>query len=98
MIPEPEQFAREFFTSVHPPVSSSGYAVLPYIKELSESLTQVLRKYDIRVFNKPVGTLKQDFHSLKDRPKIEKQTNVVYKISCKGCSWSYIGETGRCNF
>ena len=63
-ISEPEQLAREFFTSVHPPVTSNGYsAVLPYIKGLTEPLNRVLRKYDIRGFNKSVGTLQQDFHS-----------------------------------
>ncbi len=28
-------------------------------------------------------------------PSPEDQTNVVYKINCADCSWSYIGETGR---
>ena len=96
MIPEPEELVREFFASVDPLTTSSGYAVLPYIKGLTEPLTRVLRKYDIKVSNKPVRTLQQDFPSPKDRPKIEKQTNVVYKIGCKDCLWSYIGETGRC--
>ena len=97
MTPEPEELVREFFASVDPPTTSSGYAVLPHIKGLTEPLTRVLRKYhDIKVSNKPVRTLQQDFPSPKDRPKIEKQTNVVYKISCKDCSWSYVGETGRC--
>ena len=87
---------REFFASVDPPITFSGYAVLSYIKGLTEPFTRVLRMYDIKVSNKPVRTLQQDFPSPKDRPKIEKQTNVVYKIGCKDCSWSYIGETGRC--
>ena len=26
---------------------------------------------------------------------MDEQTNIVYKIPCKECSWSYIGETGR---
>ena len=59
-------------------------------------LTRVVRKHDIKVLNKPVRTPQQEFPSPKDRPKIEKQTNVVYKIGCKDCPWSYIGETGRC--
>ena len=79
-VPEPEELVREFFASVDPPLTSIGYAVLPYIKGLTEPLTRVLRKHDIKVFNKPVKTLQQDFPSLKDRPKMEKQTNVVYKI------------------
>ena len=71
------------------PFASGGYAVLRYIKGLTEPLTRVVRKYDIKVSNKSVRTLQQDF-------PLKKQTNVVYKISCKGCSWSYVGETGRC--
>ena len=53
-----------------------------------------MRKHDIKVSNKPtIRTLQQEFPSPKDRPEIEKQTNVIYKIPCKDCSWSYIGET-----
>ena len=40
-------------------------------------------------------TLEQHFPSPKDRPLPDKQTNVVYKINCADCSWSYIGENGR---
>ena len=68
MIPKPEELVREIFASFDPPVTSSGYAVPPYIKRLTEPLTRVLRKHDIKVFNKPVRALQQDFASFKDIP------------------------------
>ncbi len=44
----------------------------------------------------PKKTLMQEFRSPKDRPDPQKETNVVYQIKCKDCSWNYIGETSRC--
>ena len=57
-------------------VTPTGYAVLPYIKGLTEPLTRVRRKHDIKFFNKPTGTLQQEFPSPKDRPETEKQTDT----------------------
>ena len=94
--PQPEELVREFFALVDRPTKPTGYAVLRYIKGFTEPLTRVLRKQDIKVSNKPTRTLQQEFLSPKDRPETEKKTNVIYKIRCKDCSWSYIGETGRC--
>ena len=36
-IPEPEELVRDFFASVDLPLTSIGYAVLPYIKGLTET-------------------------------------------------------------
>ena len=69
---------------------------VPYISGLTEPLTRLLRKNDIRVVNKPLKTLQQEFPSPKFRQPSDLQCNVVYKIPCKDCSWNYIGETGRC--
>jgi hypothetical protein len=92
--PEPEELVREFFYLVEPQ-SSYSYAVLPYIKGLTEPLKRILKPHDIRITTKPLYTLEQSFPSAKDRPSLEDQINVVYKINCADCSWSYIGETGR---
>jgi hypothetical protein len=83
-----------FFENVEPE-NNSSYAVLPYINGSTEPLKRLLKRYGIRTTTKPLRTLEQRFPSLKDRPLPEKQTNVVCKINCADCSWSYKGETGR---
>ena len=90
----PKELVKEFFNLVEPQ-TSYRYAVLPYIKGLTEPLERILKPHDIRVATKPLRTLQQLFPSPKDRPQPENQINVVYKINCSDCSWSYIGETGR---
>ena len=93
-MPSPEALVRTFFENVEPE-NNSSYAVLPYINGSTEPLKRLLKRYGIRTTTKPLRTLEQGFPSPKDRPLPEKQTNVVYKINCEDCSWSYIGETGR---
>ena len=90
----PEELVKEFFDLVEPPTNYS-HAILPYIKDLTEPLKRLLKPHVIRVTTKPLHTLEQSFPSIKDKPSPENQTNVVYKIDCADCSWSYIGETGR---
>ena len=93
-VPSPEILAREFFELVDP--IKNSHAVLPYIKGITEPITRILKKHNIRVSNKPVKTLQQEFPSPKDRPEAHKTNDVVYQIKCKDCTWSYIGETSRC--
>ena len=57
--PTPEELVGQFFALVDPP--KNGYAVLRFVKGLTEPLTRVLKKHDIKVFNKPLRTLKQHF-------------------------------------
>ncbi len=94
IIPPPEDLVKTFFECVEPELNCS-YAVLPYIKGLTEPLKRLLKPYDIRVTSKPLHTLEKMFPSPKDRPPPENQTNVVYQIGCSDCPWNYIGETGR---
>ena len=53
------------------------------IKEITESLSRTLRKHNIKVCNKLLRTLQQEFLSVKDKPPTEEKTNVVYKIRVK---------------
>ena len=95
-IPSPEELVGIFFKQVESP-DLKKYAVLPYIKDLTENLHQTLHKHDIYITTKPVKTLQQQFPSPKYHIPAEQQTGVIYQIPCKECSWTYIGETG-CSF
>jgi len=61
------------------PSDFSKYAVLPYINGISQPLTRLLKKHDIRVVSKAFKTLQQESPSPKSRPHIDLQPNVVYK-------------------
>ena len=91
----PEEPVKQFFDFVEP-LTNYSHAILPYMKGLiTEPLKRLLKPHDIRVTTKQLHTLEQSFPSIKDRPSPENQTNVVCKIDCADCSWTYIGETGR---
>jgi len=83
------------FFSWADPTNSQSFAVLHYIKGITEPLSRILKSHDIRVTNKPIKTLQQEFPVPKFRPRVDDQCNVVHKIPCVSCPWSYIGETKR---
>jgi hypothetical protein len=71
--PSPEELVRLFFDSVETKTNYNyAYAVLPYIKGLTEPLKRILKPYDIRVTTKPLRTLEQIFPSTKDRDHHQK--------------------------
>ncbi|XP_068705523.1 uncharacterized protein [Montipora foliosa] len=92
--PTPEELVGMFFKWVEP-TNRRNFAVLPYIKGIMEPLTRILKEHDIQVTSRPVKTLQQHFPIPKFRPAEDDQCNVIYKIPCASCPWSYIGETKR---
>ena len=78
--PEPEELVKEFFDLVEPQ-SSYSYAVLPYIKGLTEPLKRILKPHDIRITTKPLYTLEQSYPSAKDRPSPEDQIRSIVQIA-----------------
>ena len=72
-----------FLKWADPSDTSLGFSCLSYIRGLTEPLTRLLCKNDIRMESKPAKTLQQE-------------CNVVYKIPCSDCCRSYVGETCRC--
>ena len=45
---------------------------------------------------KPVGTLASIFKKPKDRPSECRITGIVYKVDCKNCEFTYVGESKHC--
>ena len=70
-------------------------ATIPYIKGTSETITQILQPYNIRVAHKPITTLHQLLMNVKDKDEPNNRRGAVYKIKCCDCQATYIGETGR---
>jgi len=70
-------------------------ATIPYIKGTSETITQILQPYNIRVAHKPITTLHQLLMNVKDKDEPNNKRGAVYKIKCCDCQATYIGETGR---
>ena len=68
---------------------------IPYVPGLSEKVRDILREVGINVGMKPSSTLRGLL--TRKRPQPAAILGSVYKIPCAedGCSWSYIGETGR---
>ena len=63
--PSPEELVEMFFKWTDPPDSQNGFAVLPYIKGVTEPLTRILNNNSIRATTRPFKTLRQEFASPK---------------------------------
>jgi len=68
--------------------------VVPYVKKLSEAFPRFLKSHGIATANRPHRTLRNFVIHPKDKVKDEEKTELIYRVPCKNCSSSYIGETG----
>ena len=69
--------------------------VVPYVKGISEKLRRDLAKQDVNVVFKKGRTLHSMIFNGKFKKKDGRKKNVIYKIPCKDCKLSYIGETSQ---
>jgi len=69
--------------------------VLPYVQDLSEAVTRVYNRYGISTSMRPFKSLRNLLVHPKDKPRQEDVCECVYKIPCRNCNKTYIGETGR---
>ena len=73
----------------------SNHIVIPYIKGVSEKISRILQRENIRVSFQPVRTLQQEFPKPKDKLDSNNTRNIVYRINCSACDFSYYGQTNR---
>ena len=71
-----------------------GMVVMPYVKGLSEAFARILKSHGIATANRPHRTLRNFVVHPKDKVKDEEKTELIYRVPCKNCSSSYVGETG----
>ena len=61
--------------------------LLPYVREVSESLRRALVPLGARVSYRPANTLRQILSKPKDPVPTLQKSGVVYKISCNVIHW-----------
>ncbi len=72
-----------------------SFVVLPYVKGVTEKISRVLRRENIKVCYKPTSTLSHQFPKPKDKLLPEQTSGVIYKICCCDCDFAYYGQTDR---
>ena len=80
-------------TKPKPRESPKAYASIPYIKGVSERIRRILSRENIKTAFKPLKTLGHVFEKTKDRPTKEHFKANVYKVSCRTCPFTYVGES-----
>ena len=68
--------------------------VVPYVKGLSEAFARILKSHGIATANRPYRTLQNCVVHPKDKARDEEKTELIYRVPCKNCSSSNVGETG----
>ena len=78
-------------------VSRMPYMVVPYYKDVSESLKKICGKHGVQVYFKGGNTIKSLLVAPKDQDPILKKSGVIYRYKCGrvDCNEEYIGESSR---
>ena len=72
-----------------------SFIALPYVKELENFINYFFKKQNTNVIYSTKNKLNKIMKLGKDKTKICDNVNVVYKINCKNCDASYVGQTCR---
>ena len=71
------------------------FFIIPFVKEISDKFSHIANKYDLRTAYYCNNKLNRFIKTGKDILEHQRQSNVVYRISCLDCDAKYIGQTKR---
>ncbi|XP_044754449.1 uncharacterized protein LOC123313571 [Coccinella septempunctata] len=78
------------------PEASIKFGSLPYIRELTPELLKLLRPHvNMKIGKYNMVTNRQFFKTSQDKIDKNKRKNIVYKINCRHCPLTYIGQTSQ---
>ena len=69
----------------------TSFVVLPYVKGVSERVSNVLRNNGVKVDFQPLNTLHTCFRRPKGKLATFLSRRVVYKVYCLNCDFVYYG-------
>jgi len=75
--------------------NNKKFVVFPYIKGISELVSSTIDKTKYITGYRVLNSLGKFIKVHKDTNNLFSNNNVVYKISCKDCNASYVGQTKR---
>lgn len=73
----------------------SSFFVIPYVKEVSEKFSTILKKHNLKLVYSCQNKLDKFIKTGKDIIDPMSQCGVIYKINCNDCDASYVGQTKR---
>jgi len=68
---------------------------IPYVKTVSEKFGNAIKKHNVRMAYSGLNKIRRFVHPHKDLLPNISRMNVVYRINCRDCDASYVGQTGR---
>ena len=72
-----------------------GTLIVPYIKELHNSLQNVCKKAEFKLLYRRSKNLGDLLYSHRPSKDTLQKKNVVYQVDCENCNATYIGQTSR---
>jgi len=72
------------------------FFTVPFVKKIPDSLITFKKKSNLQIAHTIPNKLREYIKTGKDKLELKECCDVVYKINCKVCKASYVGQTKRC--